>query len=308
MAKISYGIPVSLDRSILDHEIAFPIFGWQIPATPIKQLVTLLGGIFVIIWVATSTFVSESGPINIALFAIWGLVVLLYLGGLTRTRELRFMSIPGLLAYIPTRARKVFTRRSSPPAEFAAIVGIDEISEDGLITWSDGTYGQAYLVVGSASYLLFEEDRNSILDRVDAFWRKVPTTCEFIQITTKEPQRIHHQVASLERRNQQLTLRDPDLLELQNEQFDILDQHVGGKFASIHQHLVLKASSTDALRQGHMVLQAEVEGSSLMIKEASYLDRDQTQQMLRAIYRSTAVDTDLTTVADVMSSTGAQER
>lgn len=284
MAKLSYKLPASINRSFLDHEITLTKGGWASRPSPMKQLFFLGGGGLVILWGASSTFIKHASPSFIALFVIWGLASVIYFGGMTKTKELRAMTIPALLAYVPKSARNIYTRRSSNPSGFYSIVGIDRIDDDGLIKFADGGYARVYLVVGSASYLLFDEDRVGILDRVDAFWRKVDTSCEWSFITTKEPQRIYHQVANLERRNQALEIRDPDLIELQNEQYDILTQHVGGKFTSIHQYLLLKGKSEDALRRGHMVLQAEFERSSLMIKEATMLDREETEQMLRVFY------------------------
>lgn len=285
MAKQGYKVPSSLNRSFLDHEITLSKGGWAAKPSPIKQLFFFGGGGLLVLWISTSTFISEAGTTAITLFVIWGLAVTVYFGGMTRTKELRVTHIPALLAYFPKRARQVYTRRSSNPSDFASIVGIDGIDEGGQINFADGGKGQVYLVVGSASYLLFDEDRVGILNRVDCFWRKVDTNCEWAWITTKEPQRIYHQVASLERRNQALATRDPDLIELQNEQYDILTGHVGGRFSSIHQYLLLKGKSADALRRGHMVLQAEVEGSALMIKEATMLDREETESMLRVFYQ-----------------------
>lgn len=288
MARRSYAIPAPLNRSFLDHEISFSVGGWQVPASPMKQILFLGGGVLVTLWAATTTFVKSAGPALIVLFVVWSLVAVFYLGGLTRTRELRFMTVPALLAYLPQKARLVLTRRSADPSGFYSIAGIDDVAEDGVISFSDGSVGRVYLVVGSASYLLFDEDQASILNRVDSFWRKVPTSCEHVFVTTKEPQRIYHQVANLERRNQALDVRDPDLLELQDEQYDILTGHVGGRFTSIHQYVVLKGKSADALRQAHLVLQAEVEGSSLMIKEVTMLGRDESYQVLRVLYQGTA--------------------
>ncbi|MGW6604255.1 hypothetical protein [Streptomyces sp. NPDC055036] len=285
MAKMAYKVPSSLNRSFLDHEITLSKGGWSAKPSPIKQMLFFGGGILSLLWVSTSTFVASSGPVPISLFVIWGLAVIIYFGGLMRTKELRIMRVPSLLAYLPPKSRHVFTRRSSDPSDFYSIVGIDGIDDDGRIHFSDGGEGQIYLVVGSASYLLFDEDRIGILDRVDSFWRKVDTTCEHSFITTKEPQRIYHQVANLERRNQALQVRDPDLIELQNEQYDILTRHVGGRFTSIHQYLLLKGKNADALRRGHLVLQAEVEGSSLMVKEATILDREEAEPMLRVFYQ-----------------------
>lgn len=291
MAKMSYKVPTSLNRSFLDHEITLSKGGWAAKPSPIKQLFFFGGGALVLLWVTTSTFVASSGPVFIIFFVIWGLALIVYFGAMTKTKELRAMTVPALLAYLPSRARHVYTRRSSDPSDFYSILGIDGIEADGRIHFCDGGAGQVYLVVGSASYLLFDEDRIAILDRVDAFWRKIDTNCEWSFVTTKEPQRIYHQVDSLERRNQALEVRDPDLIDLQNEQYDILTRHVGGKFTSIHQYVLLKAKSAEALRRAHLVLQAEVEGSALMIKEATVLDREETEPMLRVFYQG--LDDDL---------------
>lgn len=285
MAKTSYSIVSSIDRSFLDHEITIGMAGFDAKPASIKQLLFLLGGLLVTAWAASTTFISSSGVVGIILFVIWAVITVLYFGGATKTKELRIRALPALVAYASRAARHVSTRRSSNPSQFASVVGIERVDEDGLIHFYDGTFGQAYLVVGSASMLLFDEDRTSILRRVDAFWRKVEPTCEYIFVTTKEPQRVHRAVASLERRNQALEVRDPDLLELQNEQYDIFVEHVGGKFTSIHQYLLIKGRTLDALRRGHMVVQAEVEGSSLMIKEATMLDSEETLHMLSTFYQ-----------------------
>ncbi|WP_030895375.1 hypothetical protein [Streptomyces sp. NRRL F-5053] len=285
MAKSLYKIPASIARSFLDHQIALSKGGWATKPSPIKQLLFFGGGVLTLLWVTTSTFISSASPGFIALFVIWGLAAIVYFGGMTKTKELRAMKVPALLAYIPAGARHVYTRRDSNPGDFYSIVGIERIDDDGRLHFADGGEGQVYLVVGSASSLLFDEDRIEILDRVDAFWRKVDTTCEWATITTKESQRIYQQIAHLERRNQDLEIRDPDLIELQNEQYDILMQHVGGRFTSIHQYLLLKAKTADALRRAHMVLQAELEGSALMIKEAAVLDKEETESMLRVFYQ-----------------------
>lgn len=290
MAKPTYAVPASIDRSFLDHEITLSGGGINFRPSPIKQLLFFAAGLLFILWMVSQSWISKAGLGLQVVFVIWALIVVVYLGGLTRTRELRIKTVPALLAYVPRQARHVITRRTANPSGFYSITGIDDIEDDGRIHFADGSLGQSYLVVGSASYLLFDQDRIDILNRVDAFWRKTEPTAEFIVITTKEPQRIYHQISSLERRNRSLEPRDPDLLELQNEQYDILTQFVGGKFTSIHQYIVLKAKSLDALRRAHNVLQAEVEGSSLMVKEATMLDREETYQMFGVFYQGTEDD------------------
>lgn len=290
MAKGIYHIRSAINRTFLDHEITLSGGGFDAKPSPIKQLLFYAVGALVILWSATSTFIGSANAGLITMFVIWALITVVYLGGLTKTKELRVMTVPAVLAFLPKKARHVSTRRNSDPSGLYSIIGIDKIDDDGGIHFADGTVGQAYLVVGSASYLLFDADRDAILDRVDAFWQKVQTTAEFLFITTSEPQRVYHQVASLERRNQALEYRDPDLLELQNEQFDILTQHVGSNYTSIHQYVLLKAKSPDALRQAHLLIQAEVESPAQMIKEAAMLDHAETISTLKVFYQGIRKD------------------
>lgn len=288
MPKQVYKVPSSLARSFLDHEIALSGGGFQAKPLPMKVILFWLVSILGLFWVTTSTFVSSADWWLIAFVVIWWLVASAVLGQYSKTKEMKYMSVPSLMAYLPAAARNVFTRRSNNPSGFYSVVGIDEIEDNGVIKYADGTFGQGYLVVGSASILLFEEDRKRILDAVDAFWRKVETNCEYIIMTTKEPQRIFRQIANLERRNLAVETPHPDLKELLDEQYDIMNEYVGSQFKSIHQYLLLKADSMEALRRAHALLQAEVETSSLMIKGCSMLDGAEVAEMLSVVYRGKA--------------------
>lgn len=290
MAKDMYGIRSSIDRSFLDHEITITGGGWQAKPTPVKQLLFYGAGILFIVWSVSSTFIGKASFGLIVLYVLWALFVVIYFGGTTKTKDLRLMTLPALLAYIPKSARRVYTRMSADPSDFYSIVGIQDIDEDGHISFADGGAGQVYLVVGSASAMLFDDDRIGILDRVGAFWQKVPVGAEHQFITTTEPQRVHKQVANLERRNIGLDVRDPDLIELMDEQYSILTEHVGGAFNSIHQYVLLRAKSEDKLHQAHQVLQAEAEGSGLMVKELTALERDETNAVLRVLYTGVEQD------------------
>lgn len=285
MPKSVYKIPTSIARSFLDHEVALSGGGFQAKPLPMKVLLFWAASILTLFWVASSTFVASAAWWLIALVVIWWLATTAFLGQYSKTKEMKYMSVPALLAYVPVTARRVLTRKSTNPSAFYSVVGIDSINETGLIKYADGTYGQGYLVVGSASILLFEEDRKAILNRVDSFWRKVDTSCEYTWVTTKEPQRVYHQIANLERRNLAMETRDPELKELLDEQYDILKDYVGDQFKSIHQYLLLKGDSLEALRRAHTVLQAEVETSSLMIKGCTMLNGAEVTEMFTVLYK-----------------------
>lgn len=284
MAKSVFKIPTSLDRSFLDHEIALAGGGWQMRPKPTKVILFWAASLLALFWVCTSSFVSDADWWLIFLVVIWWLTATAFFGQYSKTKEMRFSSLPALLEYVPRPARRVITRRGSDPGPFSSVVGVKNVDESGYIEWFDGTVGQAYLVVGSASVLVFDEDKRAILNRVDAFWRKVDTDVEYIWITTKEPQRVYRQLGNLELLNRGLEVRDPELFELLDERYSILKEYVGGQFNSIHQYLVLKADNLEALRRAHTLVRAEVEGSSLMIKQASMLGSNDLYEMLRTIY------------------------
>lgn len=285
MAKSSYKIPTSLDRNVMDHEVALAGGGFQLKPLPMKVLLFWAASILSLFWVASSTFVAKSNWWMIALIVVWWLIATAVMGQYTKAKEMKFMGVAAVLSYLPASARTVLTRKSSNPSAFYSVVGVDHVDAGGLIKYADGTMGQAYLVVGSASILLFDEDRTSILNRVDAFWRKVDTNCEYSFLTTKESQRVYHQLANLERRNLALKVRDPELKALMDEQCDILIKHVGGSFRSIHQYMVIKGDNLESLRKAHGMLQSEVENSSLMFKSCTALNGKDTTDMLAVLYK-----------------------
>lgn len=287
MAKKAYKIPTSLDRSYFDHEIPLSGGGWQAPPLPIKVILFWVGSVIILFWVTTSTFVKNADWWLVALTIVWWLAATAFFGKYGKTKEMNFMTVPALLEYVPTPARHVITRSGSNPSGFYGILGVKSIDETGYIEYLDGTVGQGYLVVGSASILVFAEDKTAILDRTDAFWRKVETTCEYLVMTTKEPQRVYRQLANVEKRNRNLKVREPELFDLLDEQFHVLRDYVGGQFNSIHQYLILKADSREALGRAHTIVSSEVESSSLMIKQATMLDRTELYDMLRPVYAAT---------------------
>lgn len=288
MAKTSFKVPVSLDRSFLDHEINLSSGGWQVPSTPMKVILFYLVGILLLFWGVSGTFIkSASFPLIVAFVVCW-LIALVFLGKYNKNKEMNISKVPALVSYAPPKARKVVTRRKSNPSDFYSIARINSIDESGLMQLQDGTVAQSYLVVGSGSILVFEEDKKAILDRVDAFFRKIDTSAELILVTTKEPQRIYKQLAHLDDINLRLENRHPELIELMRERFDILNDFVGDSFTSIHQYLLIKGDNLEALRRAHSVVVAEAEDSSLMFKQVSMMDQVDAYEMLKVFY--TGVD------------------
>lgn len=285
MAKISYKIPASINRSYMDAEINLSSGSMQVKPKPVKFILFWIGSFFAFFAVVKFTFVSSASLPLIILFGLWWIIMTAVMGTYGKTKEMKFMQIKPYMEYIPKSARRVITRMNSDPNPFATIVSIEGIDDDGLITWFDGSVGRMFLVVGSGSLLLFEYDRNMIIDRVDSYWRKSSQDCEQIIMTTKEPQRIHSQLANLERRNLGLTVDDPELFELLNEQCAILIDHVGDRFKSIHQYIILKAENMEALNKQSNILRMEADESSLVFRGLSQLNKEEVLKALSVLYK-----------------------
>src|SRR5699024_10308270 len=109
MAKKSYKIPTSLDRTFLDQEISLSGGGWQPPPWPIKVILFWLVSVLVLFWLTTSTFVKSADWWLVTLLVIWWLAATAFFGKYGKTKEMNFMTVPALLEYVPTTSRRVVT-------------------------------------------------------------------------------------------------------------------------------------------------------------------------------------------------------
>lgn len=287
MAKSAYKIPYGLNTSYGDMEISIKSGDAAMSSKPlpIKILLAYLMSLVCCVWVMTQTIISSGSFPQLLCFVICWVLLTLVLFKQDATGRMQAELILTLLNYIPKKARQVITRNSANALPFYQIAGIDRIDKkSGLVVYTDGTYGYWYRVVGSASVLLFDADKRAILDRVDGFYQKMNTECEVIFITTKAAQQVYKQVANLKRRYDRLEVRDPELLELADEQFRCLKNYVGKEFKSVHQYLVLKADNKEVLLQSKNILQSEVENSTRMIKRCIPMFYDDIVAVLEQIY------------------------
>ncbi len=286
--KESYKIPASLDESYLNMEINLKNkegIGFK----PLPVRVILVWLIFIL-----SLFYLEFGEGSVIAAAgsfvqiIFGIAWFLFAVVMTRTdgaRQMRLEIIPHFMNYLPKASRNVITRSKSSPGAFHGIVGIDNVDEkSGVVTYTDGTYGYWYAVVGSASVLLFPEDRDAILLRVDDFYKKMQTDCEIIFITVKEPQKVVRQQAHLAAQYAANTVKDPDIDKLYKEQFNVLTNFVGKEFKSLHQYMILKCDTREALSISNNIILGEYENSNLVFKECTPLYKDDIQSVLKTVY------------------------
>jgi hypothetical protein len=286
--KSSYKIPASLDETHLNMEIALQNKeGLGFKPLPVRVILVWLAGLLTLVYCCMSSngIMSQAGTFMKILFAAVWILFLYLMTQVDKSHQMQIELIPALMSYMSKSNRNVFTRRSNNAAPFYGIVGIDSIDEDsGVVKYMDGTYGYWYSVVGSASVLLFPEDRDAVLLKVDDFYKKMQPDCEILFVTTKEPQRIVRQQAHLVAQYKALAYADPDIDKIVKEQYNVLTNFVGKEFKSLHQYMILKGDTREALSVANNIVLGECENSSLVIKECTPLYRKDIERVLKTIY------------------------
>lgn len=293
MAKKSYKIPASLNENHLNMEIALQTKdGVGLKPLPVRVILVWLFGLlagFYMVMNASSVVAQSSIFTRVLFVAVW-IGFIFVLSKVDRAHKMAIELIPALLSYLQKSNRYVITRRTANAGPFYSIVGIRSIDQKtGLVSYVDGTYAYWYSIVGTASVLLFPEDRDAILDRVKDFYDKLGSDCEILFMTTKEPQRIQHQTAHLMAQYKALTPEvkdDEDMKLIVREQYKILTEFVGKKFKSLHQYMIIKGDNEEALSALNNIIISEVHSSSLMLKQCTALYEKDIENVLKLIYAS----------------------
>ena len=258
-AKQVYKIQYGLNESYLDMNISLNTKDGSIGRVfPLKVLIIYVGSLMSIFYLMMNTFIGtmSSIPQKILFVLLWfGLTILL--AGADTTQRMNVELVPVLFNYLPKQARYIYTRTGRNITPFFNLVGIEAIYDDGLVEFFDGTVGYWYRVVGSASILLFDADRDAIIERVDNFFMKWHADSEIMFLTNKESQKVYNQVANLQKRYDNLKSSDKDLRNIAEEQFRILRDYVGKEFKSIHQYMLIKSANKEALNIANYIVQSE---------------------------------------------------
>lgn len=288
--KDNYGIKLSLDRTMLDSEIVLKSKKHNISAKPLKIKVILMWVIAIVVYLY-AVFQSPIGKNGAGVSIAFTLVYVWFALSLLKTNKAgdgQYEMVKTVFDYIPKYNRVVNTRTSANAYNFYGIVGIQDISLEGLITYEDGTYGQVYEVVGSASVLLFDEDRAAITDRVDKFYRQMKSGYEIYFITKRQAQKVNKQVGVLYKKASKLPATESgnEIRELINLQYQTLKNKVGGSYKSLHQFMIIKADSKESLGLARTMLNMEASSSNMMFKQVIALNAEGIRDLLREIYSS----------------------
>ena len=269
MAKKIYNIPDSLDKSILDSEIVLKSNKAEVSLKPLPVRVILYYILFLVVglYIIFQTELKNMGFGWIIFFVITWVLFTVNMLKTDKSGEPQLNMIKAMLDYLPRSRRVVTTRSTSNAAHFLGISNVDEVGGNGLVKFIDGSYGYFYEVVGNGSYLLFESDRNEILNRVDNFYRNMKPEYQYIFITVRQPQKVYKQIGYLKKKFDRLTDSDWEIKEKANENYRFLSEQVGREYKSIHQYMIIKARNKDTLNMAKDILSIEVSSSSLIFKK-----------------------------------------
>lgn len=285
--KSSYKIPNGLDMSILDTQIVLSTRkGMALRPLPIKVIGGFVAGGIFVFWLIQSKFMRPSSILLKIFMTIFLVMLLSMLLMPDATGKSRYVLVPALLDYLQKSNRKVIVRYNKPANNFMLVSGIERLyPKNGVIKFIDGSFGYLYRVVGNASVLLFDEDKDVILDRVGKFYRKMKTDYQMIFITAKNPQHVNVQLDNIKQTRRKMQVKDKDLDALANMDNRIIKQSIGSNFRSISQYLIIKAPNPEALDVGKEMLLNECSASSLMFRDAEALFDDDMIRVLGSIYK-----------------------
>lgn len=283
--KQSYGIKTPMLSTALDTEITLQKDGVGLRPLPIKfVIITVVSGC-VCVGAVQSDLVAVGNIVQKFIFVcLWiAMTVLLFMTD--KTKRMNLMSIVSLISYLTVPSnRKIITRRNVPATPMLDMCNVKGIDDTGTIKFADKHFGYMYRVTGTASVLLFDEDKNNIINAVDNFYRKIDPNVELIFISLKESQKVYNQAAAVKTRYSRLKVSDPDLKDLCNNQLTMLRDVVGSKYQSIHQYMIVKADSLETLTAAKITLQTELDTSGLFIKRCIPLYGDEILDVLSTSY------------------------
>lgn len=288
MAKKVYQIPRGLDQTFLDIEIGMRSdSGVGFHPIPLRTIFAFIVSGATCYFLVSSVFRGNGSVLLTVLFVVLWIALTFLLFKPDRSGDMSVYRVPALVRYLSPGARRVTCRSTSDAAGFYQVSQFDHVDEErGIVYFVDGSVAYAYRVTGSASVLLFEEDRDAIIDRVDAFYRNMKTDYELIYLTTRKAQDVVRQVNTMTKRvNRLVAPDDAELQALAKTERMVLSDYVGGQYRSIHQFLVVRAPSIEALDAGKNMLEAEVQNSTLMFKRVVSLYDDDLLDVFATVFK-----------------------
>lgn len=291
MAKKVYKIPITLDNSYLDSEILLKspsgAFGFSKPIS-FRTIAIWMVSFFMLLFLTLKGPILSAGSflLGLGIYIVWILLTFL-LARADGTKRLGIELVGVSMDYFGRSNRYFTVRRTDPISRMRKLSGIFDVDEtDGRLKFLDGSIGYVFEIVGTASILMFEDDKRAILDQVGKFYRTLPMDVELIFDTVRESVRTDNQIASLKERYQRYWGSSSGIKALFNEQLRALEYGIGSSFKSTRQYMIIKAGNEDLLDQTIQLIASDIEGNGLMFRYARALPFDEVSHYFSTTFSS----------------------
>lgn len=252
----------------------------------LKTITFSLVATFLWFFVVFKTFLKSGGLFVLVGFTIAWIILSVLLVRTDKTKRTGLELVLTAINYISKANRQVFVRSSDSVYALQRLSGVANVDpEDGLVHFVDGKIGHVYHVVGTASNLMFEEDKNAILDKVDSFYKKMPVNVEIIYDTIYEGHKVDEQVQAVIDDANNLKIDSKGLRVLLKERHDILAYviHNNDGLTSLHQYLIVRASSESALQEFENLIIGDVEHGGLMFRLVKTLNYEEVVDYFKSV-------------------------
>lgn len=246
-------------------------------------LIAMLGFLLYLVLVLKTPMGISGGVLGLIIWSVGYIWILFKICTPTLTKQVGMSEIMPMLKYLDGRNRKVTTKKISFKDEVESLIGIVNVDEDtGLIEFNTGEIGYVYEVIGNASILMFDDDRDRVLQGTRNFYRKITPNVSIIFDYVTQPQKVDRNVQHVIGQFDDLQYQSKGLKDLLVNQAAVLDNFVGQQFKSMHQFMIVRAKDRDSLNDLENWIAIQMETNFL--KSCRGLSGTDTLEYLKDMY------------------------
>lgn len=283
MHRSTYTIRTSLNDSWWDLVINPSSNGIKRDIT-LRTFACIILASIVYIFLITKPTLLHAGLLSQVLFSISYFWIILWFVTPSKTQILGTHYVVVMFNYLFSGVSKhIVTRSNSKAMPVYTLFGIKEIQNDGQILYANDEVGVCLDVAGNASVLMFNEDKEAILDHTSKFFSNLPINSTIILDTSTSPQKIDKQMKAKESQKNNMVLKNSNLsklIDLQNTMLDFVSTHNN----TLHQFLWIRSSDIEEIKKVKEQLSMHARSANGYVSEYRQLKQEELIEYLSNVY------------------------
>jgi len=275
MAKRSYHIPYSLNVTRWQAPVILPWLKGNGMQRPIKisTIVTLAFlGFIIPLFVYWNTPISEGGWFGILMMLVgWETMVYILIAPQENGDAGYKSIIPTISYWLYVHNRVIKTGGDANLENAIDLMQIKMIDDRGVITFNNGWVGQMYELDGHGSNMLFDNERDYVVDQFERWLSLLPPNVSITIPTQYTSLDLGSQIQDAEQLTQRQSSMDLRALAARKEK--VLRENVSGneRFRSITQAIIISATDRQALLEQCQWFEAQVQsGMAKSVKRSGF--------------------------------------